>query len=397
MTGKQVHLLWEGTQLAHHSFALTNRSHCSNILDWDAAELTIIPYERDQFSATGDPILERLMAQDVRNKGLNLRERSKRPHVWVRHLWPPKPKPPGKDKWVVMQPWEYSLFPTKYIELLRGADEIWTPSRFSRSAFVSSGLDPDAVHVVPCVIDAQRFAPQGDALPLQTSKRFKFLFVGGTIYRKGIDILLETYTGSFSIEDDVCLVIKDTGVETLYRGQTAQKLISDYQAREDAPEIVYLNADLPHAKLAGLYRACDVFVSPYRGEGFSLPTLEAMACGIPVIVTRGGSTDDFVDAEVGWLIPSGKQSIGSSVYGDELPGEGFLLEPDARRLAELMQRAYTTPAEVARKGEQAAHRAHGYWTWQHATLEVLQRIDTMCGTAIAAQIGQQLTASGNRQ
>lgn len=391
MTAKQVHILWEGTQLAHHSFALTNRHHCWNILDWDLAELTIIPYERDQFSAVGDPALERLMVHDVRNKGLHLRERSKRPHIWVRHLWPPKARPPGKDKWVVMQPWEYSLFPKKYVELLCGADEIWTPSRFSRRAFVDSGLDPNKVQVLPCGVDAELFSPQGDLFPLKTEKGFKFLFVGGTIYRKGIDILLEAYAGLFSSDDNVCLVIKDTGVKTLYRGQTAEDLISDYQKRDGAPEIVYLDEDLPHKRLADLYRACDVFVSPYRGEGFSLPTLEALACGTPVIVTHGGSTDDFVDTEVGWLVPSNKVSIGATVYGDELPGEGFLLEPEALQLAELMQRAYATPDEVAHKRKRAAHRARGSWTWQHATLKVLQRIDAMCETTIAVEASKRLT------
>lgn len=392
MTDPQAHILWEGTQLAHHSFALTNRSHCTNIIDWGAAELTIIPYERDQFSAAGDAVLERLVAHDVRSKGLNLRERSKRPHIWVRHLWPPKPKPPGKDKWVVMQPWEYSLFPKKYLELLCTADEVWTPSRFSRNAFVDSGLDPDTVHLVPCGVDAQSFTPQGGTLSLPTDKRFKLLFVGGTIYRKGIDILLQAYTKSFSGKDDVCLVIKDTGVKTLYRGQTAEQLIKSYQTRTGSAEIVYLDTDLPHARLADLYRAADVFVSPYRGEGFSIPTLEAMACGIPVIVTGGGSTDDFVDAEVGWQIPSVRRSIGTNVYGDALPGEGFLLEPDELGLAELMRHALGNPTEVVTKGRLAARRASGHWTWQHATLKALERIDAICGTTICAQAASRLDA-----
>ena len=45
--------------------------------------------------------------------------------------------------------------------------------------------------------------------------------------------------------------------------------------------------------MSELYGSCDAYVSPYRAEGFNIPSLEAAACGIPVILTSGGSTDDY--------------------------------------------------------------------------------------------------------
>ena len=50
-----------------------------------------------------------------------------------------------------------------------------------------------------------------------------FLFVGGTIARKGIDILLDAYTSQFTADDDVCLVIKDFGTDSFYKGQTCEE------------------------------------------------------------------------------------------------------------------------------------------------------------------------------
>ena len=200
---------------------------------------------------------------------------------------------------------------------------------------------------------------------------------------KGIDLLLQAYAQMFAAHDDVCLVIKDLGATTHYRGQTAEGLIAEHRARPNAPEILYLADDLPQHDVAALYRACDVLVAPYRGEGFCLPALEAMACGVPVIVTEGGSTDDFVDADVGWPIPAGVVSVGASVYGDALPAEGFLLQPDVRALGGLMRRAYVFPEEVEKKGTRAAERA-AEWTWQQATLRLLGRIDAMCGTRLEA-------------
>ncbi|OGW52261.1 MAG: hypothetical protein A2Y81_00310 [Nitrospirae bacterium RBG_13_43_8] len=222
---KQVHIFWEGTQFAISSFSLINRELCSSIIDSGVAELTIIPYEPDQFSIEGNSRFERLLAHDIRIKGLSIRDRAKRPHVWVRRQWPPRPNPPVKAKWIIMHPWEYSAIPKFYADTFSLAEEIWTPTNFSRDAFVSSGIDPSKVHVVPNGADPEIFSPVGESLRLQTTKRFKFLFVGGTIYRKGVDILLESYSRAFTSKDDVCLIIKDLGVNTLYKGQTAHDLI----------------------------------------------------------------------------------------------------------------------------------------------------------------------------
>ena len=62
-------------------------------------------------------------------------------------------------------------------------------------------------------------------LPLQTDKSFKFLFVGGTIWRKGIDLLLKAYLLAFRANDDVCLVLKDVGAQTLYQDNQTRRLL----------------------------------------------------------------------------------------------------------------------------------------------------------------------------
>lgn len=382
---KQVHIFWEGTQFAIHSFSLINRELCSSIIDSGVAELTIVPYEPDQFSIEGNPKFERLLAHDIRNKGLSIRDRAKRPHVWVRHQWPPRANPPGKAKWIIMYPWEYSAIPQFYADTFTLADEIWTPTQFSRNAFLSFGLDPSKVHVVPNGTDPKLFSPVGESLELQTTKHFKFLFVGGTIYRKGVDILLESYSRAFTSKDDVCLIIKDLGVNSLYKGQTAQDLVKKYQGRKGMAEICYIDDDFSEFEMAALYRACDAFVSSYRGEGFSLPTLEAMSSGLPVVVTGGGATDDFVDEDVGWLIAAEKRAVGRKVYGHMLDKDAFLLEPSAHHLQEIMRAVYDSPSEAGRKGIQGALRVREHWTWRHSVLKVLSMIDSICGTTMGVE------------
>lgn len=382
---RQVNVFWEGTQFAHHSLALANREYCAALIASGLVELTTVPYEADQFSPGDDQKLQALAAHDLRAKPTALLELRKRATVWVRHKWPPHAqRPPRGTHWVIMQPWEYSVMPVIYADILRQADEVWTASNFSRQALIRSGIDEDRVFTIPNGVDANLFSPIGESFPLPASKTFRFLNVGATIYRKGIDLLLDAFCSAFSAADDVCLVIKDTGSPGTYQGQTGEALIRAAQSRPDAPEIVYLPEFLDGDRLAQLYRACDVFVSSYRGEGFSLPTLEALASGLPVIVTAGGSTDDFVDERCGWLINATPRSLGHSIYGQALAVEGFLLEPDREHLISLLREAYSSRDQVAQKGAQARVQAQA-WTWTQALRPMLRRIDVLCGTELSAE------------
>lgn len=390
-----LNLIWEGSQFVAHSLALINREHCYNVIRSGVADVTIVPYELDEFSVQGNQKFEELQQHDIRYKGDVPPENKRLPYVWVRHQWPPKFDVPQGARWIVMQPWEFSTLRKDFVEAFRQADEVWTPSTWVRDVFVESGLDFDKVQVVPNGVNPQLFTPYGAKAELPTTKRFKLLFVGGTIFRKGIDVLLQAYAEQFTAEDDVCLVIKDMGGTSFYRGQTAQQTVEEFQKRPNAPEIVYIDRAMTEEEIAALYRACDVFVSPYRGEGFSLPTLEAMACSLPVIVTAGGATDDFVDEEVGWLISAAPRSLGTSIDGHELTGEAFVLEPDGMVFGLLLRHAYDFPAEAAQKGCAGSLRARTQWTWNRATLKMLSRLDVLYGTEMALQAQNTLADSND--
>jgi len=153
------------------------------------------------------------------------------PDVTVRHRWPPDFEPPQSGKLVIYQPWEYGSLPASWIEPLnRIADEVWVPSTYVKDSFVRSGVAEAKVAIVPYGIDPVRFRPDVQPMDLPTAKKHRFLFVGGTIARKGIDHLLDAYTASFRREDDVCLVIKDFGASSFYQGQGLRQRIRELTA-----------------------------------------------------------------------------------------------------------------------------------------------------------------------
>jgi len=303
----------------------------------------------------------------------------------IRHAWPPDWRRPDQGKLVVIQPWEFGLLPQDWVSQASQVDEFWVPSNFVRDSFTASGIPAQKVFVVPNGVEVATFHPRVAPLALATQKKFKFLFVGGTIGRKGPDLLLNAYLQTFTSADDVCLVIKDFGGKSFYAGQTFEAQIRAAQAIPNAAEILYLNEELPPKALPGLYTACDCFVLPYRGEGFGLPVLEAMACGLPVIVTSGGATDDFVRDEFAWRIPAARNFIGDTVGGLKLVGNGWLLEPDPQKIGMSMRQAIGDPAGARARGSLASRHAHENFSWKHSATIVAERLRklTAGGTGVS--------------
>jgi glycosyltransferase involved in cell wall biosynthesis len=198
----------------------------------------------------------------------------------------------------------------------RAADsvEIVAPSEWSRAGFLEAGFDPARVHVVPHGIEPiDYWHPDADEkrglrarfrLP---DDAFVFLNVGAMTGNKGIAGLLVAFGRLRAARPQARLFLK--GAEFLYGGRMEASVQEARRSDATATDLalqstVYLGSDLSHADLCALYRAADAYVSPYHAEGFNLPVLEAIASGLPVIVTAGGPTDDFCRDEFALRVES---------------------------------------------------------------------------------------------
>ena len=364
---EKTRITWEGSQFVNHSLALVNREMCRCLIRRSDIELSLVPYEPHQFDASVD-----LSKYGAIGSRLNLRL-SAPADVYIRHQWPPNFNPPLEGHWIMIQPWEYGALPKDWVEPMRSqVDELWVPSNYVREVYIESGIPASKVFVIPNGVDYENFHPKAEPKSFDTEKSFKFLFVGGTITRKGIDVLLDAYSSAFSCVDDVSLVIKDMGADTFYRGQSGAERIEAIQKREDAPEILYLKEDLPDKKMAGLYTACDCLVHPYRGEGFGLPVAEAMACGLPVLITRGGACDDYCNEKNSFLIESNRRPI--AMNDTELCNTGWVLEPDKYDLIRRLRFLYENRDEGRKIGAVAAREIRELVSWEKSADLVVQRI-----------------------
>lgn len=361
-------VIWHGPLFVHTSLALVNRELALALLDAGHAEIGFDDPAEAAFGAEADSRFGALAGR--------LRVWPADPAVTVRHFWPPDFRRPDTPALVLMQPWEFGSLPAAWVPgVLDNVDEVWAYSRYVRDIYVAAGIPTEMVHVVPAGVNTRRFHPGVAPIPLPTERAFRFLFVGGTIARKGIDVLLDAYTSAFTDRDDVTLIVKDFGVGSFYQGQDAGALIAALRARPGAPEIVHLTRDMSEDEIAGLYAACDCLVHPYRGEGFALTIAEAMACGKPVVCTGHGAALDYANEENAFLIPATVSRFAERRVGAiETVDFPSWAEPDREALTAMLREIAADPEAARARGVRAAQDVVDHLTWAHAATAAAGRI-----------------------
>lgn len=227
-----------------------------------------------------------------------------------------------------------------------GGNRVVTSSLWSKQRLVDEGLDADDIDIVTCGVNREVFAPLE---PLQRAEwrrqlalrehEIVFLNLGAAFWNKGVDLLMLAFATLRQRRRDIRLILKDQ--RAVYAVTTAENTLRDLSNRHPAlftaetiDAIALVGSNLSQTRLAGLYGVADGYVSPYRAEGFNLPVLEALACAVPVIVTDGGSTDDFCPPTVATRLPSRLLSRD----GDEPGRPAHYREPDFDALVEAMSR-----------------------------------------------------------
>lgn len=163
-----------------------------------------------------------------------------------------------------------------------------------RCAFVPNSPDLDSLREEARSLRPKRNAIRGE---LGLSDEPVIVFVGRLIYKKGVDILLEAF--KHVVGDIPCqLVIAGDGPERGKLEQQATQL--GVRGR-----VCFVGFQQPK-ELPRWYCAADLFVLPSRTEPWGVVVMEALACGLPVVVTRlvGCYPDVINDDQVGRVIPS---------------------------------------------------------------------------------------------
>jgi glycosyltransferase involved in cell wall biosynthesis len=156
-------------------------------------------------------------------------------------------------------------------------------SRWAKAGMVETyGVPEDKVIIVPFGADVTFWRPPDDPEVRKATGR-RVLFVGGDFRRKGGELLLDWFRRRPQDGVELHIVTREPVAPT--------------------PGVVVHDDIGPYSpKLLRLYHEADVFVLPSLAEAFGIATVEAMGCGLPVVVSGAGGTADIVDPGVNGLI-----------------------------------------------------------------------------------------------
>jgi glycosyltransferase involved in cell wall biosynthesis/SAM-dependent methyltransferase len=182
---------------------------------------------------------------------------------------------------------------------LRAARHLVPCSRFEAEELRRMGLEQPQT-VVPLWIDAAALETEPRSEPGVEASRPWLLFVGQLTPRKGYDVAIAALPRIVERYPTATLLVV-SGINTADR-EALERQAADLGV---AGHVRFLGR-LEDPALVRLFRACDVYLTPTRYEGFGLTILEAMACGAPVVASDVPAANEVVrHEENGLLVPSG--------------------------------------------------------------------------------------------
>jgi GT2 family glycosyltransferase/glycosyltransferase involved in cell wall biosynthesis len=266
---------------------------------------------------------------------------------------------------------EVDGLPGTWVDQANDMDEVWVPSQFNAETFRASGVKKP-IGVMPLGFDPTYFHP-GVTAPARENGDFRFLSVFEWGERKAPEVLLKAFRDEFSKDEEVVLFCH---VSNFDASVAIARQINDLRLRRQGGRIVVaVNQRVPFHQMPVLLRSCDCFVLPTRGEGWGLPILEAMACGLPVIATDWSAHRDFFDAKVGYPI-----EVEGLVNADaRCPYYAGLrwAQPSYESLRQQMRRVFLHREQSGNVGAAAAAHVRANFTFDHAAGLIKLRVQEL--------------------
>ena len=183
-------------------------------------------------------------------------------------------------------------------------------AQITRNKAVGYGMRTDRTAVFPWGVDLKQFSPHGvryerapsttkrKRLPAADHKPFVLFCNRSWEPRDGVTILAKAFVQVAQERDDVCLLLLGSGS----LAQTIRQILMNGQVLDR----VQFGGRVSQSELPRWYRMADLYISPSHVDGSSVSLMEALACGLPALVSDIPANKEWVTENVnGWLFPDG--------------------------------------------------------------------------------------------
>jgi glycosyltransferase involved in cell wall biosynthesis len=211
-----------------------------------------------------------------------------------------------------------------------------------RDIATDHGVDPNKMAIVPVGVDVDLFRPLPDVAPVPGRL---ITTASADVTMKGLSYLLEALAKVRTERPETHLVVIGKRKVGGRSDETIRQL-----GLEDAVEFV---TGVPEQRIIELYSEAELAVVPSLYEGFSLPAIEAMSCGTPVIATSGGALPEVVgaDGDTALVVPPG----------------------DSEALAAKLRWALGRDDMRATVGARGRQRVVDQWSWHHTAAKTVEQ------------------------
>lgn len=202
-------------------------------------------------------------------------------HVWRQHRR-------AARRYAIEGDWLNQQHLEKGLREYAMADAIYVPSEYARDSFEREGVPASKLHRAPLKADARFERTPPPRLPRD---RFRVVYTGALTVVKGVPLLIDAFS-----------TLDDPNAELVLVGHTGTRGMRKFVAERCAsdPRITMAPGD----PLPQLARA-DLYVHPSYQDGFAYAVAEALACGVPAVVTDDTGAKELITAGVnGEVIPT---------------------------------------------------------------------------------------------
>lgn len=179
---------------------------------------------------------------------------------------------------------------------LRRSTFFTSDAQATRTRAVAFGMNPNRTVVFPWGVDLERFRPKP---PKAKADKSIVLFCNRSWEpRYGVDVLAKAFVKVAQEREDVTLLLLGGGSQA----QTIRQILMNGGALER----VRFGGQISQTDMPRWIRMADVFISPSHVDGSSVSLMEALACGLPALVSDIPANREWVNEGVnGWIFPDG--------------------------------------------------------------------------------------------